>query len=73
MVRADGVGDPYDTSVILWTRAFPSDDYLIDIPQCVTYKVYKGENATGDVVHQGWALTGGDVDWTVKAGHYLLL
>ncbi|WVR08378.1 hypothetical protein IAU60_005433 [Kwoniella sp. DSM 27419] len=59
-------GDPFDYSVILWTRAVPADTYHIDIPQCVRYKVYQGDDANGEVVSEGWSLTGADVDWTVK-------
>jgi alkaline phosphatase D len=65
--RADfPLGDPYDYSVLLWTRVYPTDAFRIDIPQCVTYKVYDGENGTGKVVSEGYALTGPDVDYTVK-------
>ena len=59
-------GDPYDYSVLLWTRAYPTDNYRVDVPMCVEYKVYSGMNATGDVVSCGWALTNADVDFTIK-------
>jgi len=39
-------GDPYDYSVLLWTRAEPTAEAPIDIPVCVTYKVYDGQNKT---------------------------
>jgi hypothetical protein len=32
----------------------------------VTYKVYDGEDGKGKVVSEGFAFTGGDVDYTVK-------
>ena len=63
---ADLLGDPWDTSIILWTRAEPTDTYRIDVPVCVKYKVWSSEDGTGDCVSSGWALTGEDVDWTVK-------
>lgn len=63
---SDCSGDPYDTSIILWTRAVPLDAFRIDVPQCVEYKVYAGENAEGEVVSQGYSLTSSDVDYTVK-------
>ena len=59
-------GDPYDYSVLLWTRAEPTESYRIDVPMCVTYKVYAGLDATGEVVTSGYALTSADVDYTVK-------
>ena len=63
---ADHLGDPFDTSIILWTRAVPTDSFRIDVPQCVEYKVYSGENGEGDVVSKGYSLTSSDVDYTVK-------
>jgi hypothetical protein len=63
---ADVPGDPYDYSVLLWTRAVPAEAYRIDVPMCVRYNVYSGENATGSVVSSGYALTNADVDFTVK-------
>ena len=38
----------------------------IDIPICVTYNVYEGDSTDGEAVSSGWALTGPDVDYTVK-------
>ena len=35
---------------------------------CVEYKVYAGEEPSGDVVSSGWALTNADVDFTIKVG-----
>jgi hypothetical protein len=46
----------------------PSEAFRIDIPQCVRYKVYTGVDGKGEVVSEGWALTGADVDWTIKVG-----
>jgi alkaline phosphatase D len=57
------IGDPYDYSVLLWTRAYPAGEYRIDVPQCVEYKVWTEDE---EVVSEGYALTGADVDWTVK-------
>lgn len=39
-------GDPYDHSVLLWTRAEPTAEAPVDIPVCVTYKVYTGQDGT---------------------------
>lgn len=52
--------------MILWTRAVPDKNARIDIPQCVTYKVYDKQDGSGKIVSQGWALTGPDVDYTIK-------
>jgi hypothetical protein len=37
------------------------------VPQCVEYKVWAGDDES-NVVSSGYALTGADVDWTVKVG-----
>ncbi|KAF9443046.1 PhoD-like protein [Macrolepiota fuliginosa MF-IS2] len=64
-------GDPYDTSVILWTRAVPlpsSTGQLPDqsVPICVVYKVFTKSDLSGRPVDSGEAFTSYDVDWTVK-------
>ena len=56
-------GDPFDYSVILWTRAKPTGAYRIDIPACVKYKVWTDDRS---VKSEGFSLTGADIDWTVK-------
>jgi len=58
-------GDPYDTSVILWTRAVPAHEHG-DAFACVTYRVYTTEDLSGTPLTQGVAWTAEDVDWTVK-------
>lgn len=35
-------GDPYDYSVLLWTRALPVEQAAVDVPVCVTYNVFDG-------------------------------
>lgn len=63
-------GDPWDTSVLLWTRAVPiaSNGALPDVsvPLCVSFKIGTSSDLTGKVVDQGEAFTSYDVDWTVK-------
>lgn len=39
-------GDPYDYSVLLWTRALPVEQAAVDVPVCVTYNVYDGLNGS---------------------------
>ena len=56
-------GDPFDYSVILWTRVKPVGTYRIDIPACVKYKVWTDD---ASVKSEGFSLTGADIDWTVK-------
>ncbi|KAJ9115429.1 hypothetical protein QFC22_005186 [Naganishia vaughanmartiniae] len=59
-------GDPYDYSVLLWTRALPVEQAAVDVPVCVTYNVFDGLSGTGNVVASGYAFTSYDVDFTVK-------
>ncbi|KAF8201444.1 PhoD-like protein [Pholiota molesta] len=64
-------GDPFDTSVLLWTRAVPlatSSGTLpnVDVPVCVAYQVSTNADLSGRLVSQGEAFTSYDVDWTVK-------
>ncbi|KAL0579941.1 hypothetical protein V5O48_002025 [Marasmius crinis-equi] len=65
-------GDPFDTSVILWTRAVPTSpdgtSSLPDqsVPACLSYKVSTNEQPNGNPVTSGEAFTSYDVDWTVK-------
>ena len=59
-------GDPYEDSVILWTRAYPTDPARVDVPVCVKYAVYTDKSASGKAVSSGFAYTSYDVDFTVK-------
>ncbi|EDR10178.1 uncharacterized protein LACBIDRAFT_248389, partial [Laccaria bicolor S238N-H82] len=65
-------GDPFDSSVILWTRAVPKSldgtTLLPDqsVPACVSYRVYTFPTLSGKPVSSGEAFTSYDVDWTVK-------
>ncbi|KAJ9093940.1 hypothetical protein QFC20_007026 [Naganishia adeliensis] len=59
-------GDPYDYSVLLWTRALPVEQAAVDVPVCVTYNVFDGLNGSGNAVSSGYAFTSYDVDFTVK-------
>ncbi|KAG9104106.1 hypothetical protein FRC06_005410 [Ceratobasidium sp. 370] len=61
-------GDPLDTSVLLWTRAYPQGpgaDWSV-LPVCVQYQVYDNEQLNGNVITKGSAFTSWDVDFTVK-------
>ncbi|KAJ7582787.1 PhoD-like phosphatase-domain-containing protein, partial [Mycena floridula] len=61
-------GDPFDTSVLLWTRAVPisSTGTLPDqsVPVCVAYKISTDAHFT--TFETGQAFTSYDVDFTVK-------
>ncbi|KAL0567932.1 hypothetical protein V5O48_014060 [Marasmius crinis-equi] len=65
-------GDPFDTSVLLWTRAVPvspsGTTSLPDqsVPACISYKVFTNQELSGDPVTSGEAFTSYDVDWTIK-------
>ncbi|CAE6456511.1 unnamed protein product, partial [Rhizoctonia solani] len=60
-------GDPLDTSVLLWTRAYPQGTGPDQsVPVCVRYQVYDNEQLKGKVVTKGSAFTSWDVDFTVK-------
>ncbi|KAG6903199.1 hypothetical protein C0995_002742 [Termitomyces sp. Mi166 len=64
-------GDPFDTSVLLWTRAEAispaGSDALPDqsVPVCVSYKISTSPDLSGEV-DTGSAFTSYDVDWTLK-------
>ncbi|KAK0459655.1 PhoD-like phosphatase-domain-containing protein [Desarmillaria tabescens] len=64
--------DPFDTSVLLWTRAVPSPSsgtsQLPDqsVPVCLSYQVFKSADLSGSPVNSGEVFTSYDVDWTVK-------
>jgi len=64
-------GDPFDTSVILWTRAVPlptSTGQLPDqsVPVCVSFKIGTTSDLSGRSVDSGQAFTSYDIDFTVK-------
>ncbi|KAH8824649.1 PhoD-like phosphatase-domain-containing protein [Flagelloscypha sp. PMI_526] len=60
------VGDPWDKSVILWTRAAPANGASPDVsvPICVAWRI--STDPDGDLLDSGEAFTSYDVDWTVK-------
>ncbi|KAG7452581.1 uncharacterized protein BT62DRAFT_879359 [Guyanagaster necrorhizus] len=66
------LGDPFDTSVLLWARAAPlpssGSSKLPDqsVPVCLSYQVSKFADLSGPPVDSGEAFTSYDVDWTVK-------
>ncbi|CAK5264257.1 unnamed protein product [Mycena citricolor] len=60
-------GDPFDTSVLIWTRAFPlgaGPDQ--SVPVCVSYKVFTSSALSGKPVSTGEGFTTWDVDFTLK-------
>ncbi len=61
-------GDPFDTSVLLWTRAVPIGAELPDqsIPVCVTFKIFNNAKLSGKPIDCGSAFTSYDVDFTLK-------
>ncbi|KAI0709471.1 PhoD-like phosphatase-domain-containing protein [Earliella scabrosa] len=61
-------GDPWDTSVLLWTRAVPVGPPLPDqsIPVCVSFKIFNNPKLFGHPVDSGEAFTSYDVDFTLK-------
>lgn len=63
-------GDPWDTSVLLWTRAVPSSSNGalpdVSVPICVSFKIGTTSDLAGRIVDHGEAFTSYDVDWTVK-------
>ncbi|THU99311.1 hypothetical protein K435DRAFT_828150 [Dendrothele bispora CBS 962.96] len=67
-----GAGDPFDTSILLWTRAVPvspsGTHQLPDqsVPVCVAYKISTSSTLSGKVADSGQAFTSYDVDFTVK-------
>ncbi|KAF9500830.1 hypothetical protein BDN71DRAFT_1501611 [Pleurotus eryngii] len=62
-------GDPFDTSVLLWTRAVPASSAGAfpdqSVPVCVSFK-FSMSNTLSPVVDLGEAFTSYDVDFTVK-------
>ncbi len=63
-------GDPFDTSVLLWTRAIPATNGTSapdqSEPACVSYKVSTSPTLSGQPIASGQAFTSYDIDWTVK-------
>jgi hypothetical protein len=59
-------GDPFEDSVILWTRAYPTDAFRVDVPVCVKWAIYTNAEASGEPVNKNFAYTSVDVDFTVK-------
>jgi alkaline phosphatase D len=64
----DKQGDPFDDSVLLWTRAAPTTSIpnQESIPLCVSFKIFDNPNLSGKPIDSGEAFTTVDVDYTVK-------
>src|ERR1700742_657119 len=60
-------GDPWDTSVLLWTRAVPTGGTPLDSdPVCLSWEISTSPTFSGKPVASGQAFTSYDVDFTVK-------
>ncbi|THH20670.1 hypothetical protein EW146_g707 [Bondarzewia mesenterica] len=64
-------GDPFDTSVLLWTRAVPMANGSAaqpdqSVPVCVSWEIFNSPSLSGRPVDSGEAFTSYDVDFTVK-------
>ncbi|KAJ4488125.1 PhoD-like phosphatase-domain-containing protein [Lentinula aciculospora] len=66
------LGDPFNTSVLLWTRAVPvsppGTTELPDqsVPACLSFKISTSLDLQGNIIDSGEAFTSYDVDWTLK-------
>lgn len=56
-------GDPFDHSVLLWTRAVPVGSPDQSVPICVNFRI---SGLDGKLADSGQAFTSYDVDFTVK-------
>lgn len=63
-------GDPFDDSVLLWTRAVPEAPSGAEpdqsVPVCVAFKISSSPTLSGKPIDSGEAFTSYDVDFTVK-------
>ncbi|KAJ3888700.1 PhoD-like phosphatase-domain-containing protein [Lentinula edodes] len=65
-------GDPFNTSVLLWTRAVPvspsNTTQLPDqsVPACLSFAISTSPDLQGEPIDTGEAFTSYDVDWTLK-------
>ncbi|OBZ69218.1 Alkaline phosphatase D [Grifola frondosa] len=62
-------GDPFDDSVLLWTRAAPVSTAPgpdQSVPICVAFKIFDNSELSGRPVDSGDAFTSYDVDFTLK-------
>lgn len=72
MFAAVASGDPFDTSVLLWTRAVgvsPAGSSALpdqSVPVCISYKITTSPDLSGRIIDSGSAFTSYDVDWTAK-------
>ena len=60
-------GDPFDDSVLLWTRAVPINGTPDQsVPVCVSFRIFNNAKLTGKPIDSGEGFTTYDVDFTVK-------
>ncbi|EIM90126.1 uncharacterized protein STEHIDRAFT_50834 [Stereum hirsutum FP-91666 SS1] len=65
-------GDPFNTSVLLWTRAVPFNNETgtgpspESVPVCVSYSIFNDSSLEGTPVDSAQGFTSFDVDFTVK-------
>lgn len=51
---------------MLWTRAEPTGTPNVDVPVCVTFKIFDNPQLSGRPVDSGEGFTTWDVDFTIK-------
>ena len=60
-------GDPLSDSVLLWTRAVPTNGVPeVDVPVCVSFTIHDNAELSGVPLDSGKGFTTYDVDFTVK-------
>ncbi|THG99644.1 hypothetical protein EW026_g2760 [Hermanssonia centrifuga] len=60
-------GDPFDDSILLWTRAVPlGSGPDQSVPVCVSFKIFDNAKLSGKPLDSGEAFSSYDVDFTLK-------
>lgn len=72
LLLAVASGDPFNTSVLLWTRAVPLHNETgtgpspESVPVCVSYSIFNDSSLEGTPIDSAQGFTSFDVDFTVK-------